>query len=269
MVRAVGVAGFGTIGSAVGRRLMAGMEGLALAAVTSGDRLKAERALHAMGSSAPVVGPEELARLCDIIVECAPTAAFLEIAEPAMRAGRDLITVSAAALIEHMEVVDLALAGGGRIVVATGALLGFDAVRAARPGAEPFGHHGDPQAAPLAEGRAAPGRARHRRGGADRADPAVRTAAPATGRGDFRRTSTSPPPWPSRGSGRTARACRSGPTRRWNATTHLIEVDGDSARFRMSIENIPSPESRARGRITALSMIAALEGLHAPLKVGA
>ena len=56
------------------------------------------------------------------------------IVEPALRAGRTVVTVSAAALIEHMQVVDLARAHGGRIVLATGALLGFDAVRAAAKG---------------------------------------------------------------------------------------------------------------------------------------
>ena len=44
------------------------------------------------------------------------------------------MTVSAAALIEHMDVVDLARRHGGRIIVATGALLGLDAVRAAASG---------------------------------------------------------------------------------------------------------------------------------------
>ena len=48
---------------------------------------------------------------------------------------------------------------------------------------------------------------------------------------------------------------------------HSIEVDSDSARFSMSIENIPSENPRT-GRITALSALAALAKLHAPLCVG-
>src|SRR5258708_29285977 len=51
-----------------------------------------------------------------------------------MDAGRVMVTVSAAALIEHMELVERAQANGGRIVIATGALLGLDAVRAAAKG---------------------------------------------------------------------------------------------------------------------------------------
>jgi len=50
--------------------------------------------------------------------------------------------------------------------------------------------------------------------------------------------------------------------------THTIKVDADSARFEMTIENVPSLEKPGTGRITALSMIAALEGLISPLKIG-
>ena len=49
--------------------------------------------------------------------------------------------------------------------------------------------------------------------------------------------------------------------------THRIEVDLDSASFSMAIENIPSDNPRT-GRITALSVIAYLRKLSAPLRVG-
>jgi aspartate dehydrogenase len=48
---------------------------------------------------------------------------------------------------------------------------------------------------------------------------------------------------------------------------HTIEVDSDSARFTLSIENIPS-ENPKTGRITAQSVLAALRRLNAPLRVG-
>ena len=50
--------------------------------------------------------------------------------------------------------------------------------------------------------------------------------------------------------------------------THTIQVDADSARFTMTIENVPSEENPGTGKITALSVIAALRGLVAPLRVG-
>src|SRR5262249_57923769 len=48
---------------------------------------------------------------------------------------------------------------------------------------------------------------------------------------------------------------------------HTIEVDSDSARFTMSIENVPS-ENPKTGKNVALSVIAALRKMHAPLAVG-
>jgi aspartate dehydrogenase len=49
--------------------------------------------------------------------------------------------------------------------------------------------------------------------------------------------------------------------------THRIEVDADSASFSMEIRNIPT-ENPKTGRITALSVIAALRKMTAPLRVG-
>ena len=49
--------------------------------------------------------------------------------------------------------------------------------------------------------------------------------------------------------------------------THRIVVDSDAARIDMTIENIPSENPRT-GRITALSVIAALRKMTAPLRVG-
>ena len=50
--------------------------------------------------------------------------------------------------------------------------------------------------------------------------------------------------------------------------THRIEVDAAAARFSMQIENVPTEENPRTGRITALSVIAALKKLSAPLAIG-
>ena len=50
--------------------------------------------------------------------------------------------------------------------------------------------------------------------------------------------------------------------------THTIEVKSDSSDFTMTIANIPSAENPATGRITALSVLATLRRLTAPLVVG-
>jgi aspartate dehydrogenase len=48
---------------------------------------------------------------------------------------------------------------------------------------------------------------------------------------------------------------------------HRVVVEADSARFEMAIENVPS-ENPKTGRITALSVIAALRKMVSPLRVG-
>jgi aspartate dehydrogenase len=50
--------------------------------------------------------------------------------------------------------------------------------------------------------------------------------------------------------------------------THTIEAVSDSSNLTVTIENIPSVENPATGKITALSALAALRRLTAPLVVG-
>ena len=50
--------------------------------------------------------------------------------------------------------------------------------------------------------------------------------------------------------------------------THRIVIEADAARFEMQIENVPTDENRRTGKITALSVLAALRRLTAPLVVG-
>ena len=67
----VGIAGFGTIGKPVAAALHRGIEGLELVAICSRDREKAKRNMDGLCEPVPVVDPQELAGLCDVIVECA------------------------------------------------------------------------------------------------------------------------------------------------------------------------------------------------------
>jgi aspartate dehydrogenase len=267
MVVKVGIAGFGIIGKRVGQALVKGIEGLELVAITGGDARKARSAIAQICPSVPLVAARQLGEQCDVVVECAPTSAFLEIAVPVLDAGRQMITVSAAALIEHMEIVDRARAHGGRIIMATGALLGFDAVRAAAEGEiysvdmvtrkPPRSLVGAPHIEKLGLDLSAvheplkvfDGSARE---GA-RGFPANVNVAAALALAGV-------------GPDRTRLQIWADPTRTRN--THTIKVDADSVRFEMTIENIPTEEKPGTGRVTALSVIAALRSLTTPLRIG-
>ena len=263
----VAVGGFGAIGRAVARRLDEGIAGLVLAAVSARDAGRAAERLAGFRRPVPVVALADLAAAADIVVECAPAAVFAEIAEPAIEAGRILVPASVGALLARPDLIERAERTGARIVVPTGALLGLDAVRAAAEGTirtvtmvtrkPPGGLAGAPYLAEHGislDGLAAPlrvfeGSARE---GA-RGFPANVNVAAALGLAGV-------------GADRTRLEIWADPTVTRN--THTITVDADSARFTMTIENVPSADNPRTGRITPLSVIAALRGLVSTLKVG-
>jgi aspartate dehydrogenase len=264
----VGIAGLGTIGSKVARALDRGVDGLELVAVCARTPERAKLRLAALRRTVPLVDPVELAKQSDIVVECVPASAFVSIARPALEHGRLLVTVSAAALLDHPEMIEIAKAQGGRIILATGALLGLDAVRAAAEGKiasvtmvtrkPPKGLAGAPYLVEhgiSVDGLNGPkkvfdGSAREGAAGF----PANVNVAAALGLAGI-------------GPDRTRLEIWADPA--LDRNTHTILVEADSARFTMTIENVPSEENPRTGKITALSVIAALRGLVAPFRAGA
>ncbi|MBM3489248.1 MAG: aspartate dehydrogenase [Alphaproteobacteria bacterium] len=263
----VAIGGLGAIGRKVAEALDRGLPGLRLAAVSARDSAAAAARLSGFRQPVPVVGLGELAAHADIVVESVPAAAFAAIADPAVAAGRLLIVLSAGQLLERMDLVERARETGARILVPTGALLGLDAVRAAaldgiasvrmvtrKP---PAGLKGAPHIERNAirlDGLQAPlcvfqGNALE----AARGFPANVNVAAALSLAGI-------------GPERTEVEVWADPTVSRN--THRIVVDAAAARLEMQIENVPSAENPRTGRITAYSVLAALSGLTATLKVG-
>ncbi len=261
----VAIAGLGAIGLAVARRLDdghgGGIKGLRLAAVSARDRAGAAARMADFAAPVPVLTLAELGGTeSDVVVECAPAALFREIAEPAIRAGRIFLPVSVGALLQHDDLIELAGQRGACIIVPTGALLGLDAVRAAAEGGihsvtmitakPPAGLAGAPyleENGISLDGLAEPlqvfsGSARE---GA-RGFPANVNVAAALSLAGI-------------GPDQTRLEIWADPEVTRN--THRIEVEAQAARFSMSIENVPSEENPRTGRITPLSVIAALRRL--------
>lgn len=260
----VGVAGLGSVGLPVARRLIQGIAGLTLAAVAVRDTEKARRAL---GPDLTVVEPGRLAELCDVVVEGLPPALFLAVARPAVEAGRIFMPLSVGQLLVHDDLVTRARETGARILPPTGALLALDAVRAAAEGTihsvtmvtrkPPGGLEGAPHL--VANGISLAGLQEplkvfdgSARDGA-RGFPANVNVAAALSLAGIGPDRTRLQIWADPGVDRNI---------------HRIEVEADSARFSMQIENVPSAENPKTGRITALSTIAALRGLVSELRVG-
>jgi aspartate dehydrogenase len=262
------IAGLGAIGLPVARRVDAGdVPGLALVAVSVRDEDKARKTMAGFRSPPPLMDLAALAEAADVIVECLPSAHFLAVAEPAIARGRIFMPLSVGALIDHMDLVERARATGARIVVPTGALLGLDAVRAAAEGRiatatiitrkPPAGLAGAPllvQQGLSVEGLKAPlkvfaGSAREAIAGFP-ANVNVSVALSLAGIGPDR---TRIEIWADPGVTRN---------------THTVRVTSDSSDLTMTIENIPDADNPRTGRITALSVLAALRRLTSPLVVG-
>jgi len=267
MTLRVAIGGFGAIGSVVAHRLDQGIEGLTLAAVAARDVARAEAAMAGFARRAPVVPLAQLSEGADIVVECAPAAVLRDIAEPALSRGCTLIVLSCGALLDNLDLVELARRQSGRIIVPTGALLGLDAVTAAAEDGitsvkmitrkPPQGLSGAPylvanniEITGLAMAKCVfSGTARE----AARGFPANVNVAAALALAGI-------------GPERTIVEIWADPTVTRNI--HRIEVEAEAARLSMQVENVPSPENPRTGRLTALSVIATLKKLVSPLAVG-
>lgn len=261
----VGIAGLGAVGKALAQALDAGIPGLVLAAVGVRDEAKA-RASVSLSHEPVYTDIGSLAAHCDVVVECAPSALLAQIATPVLAAGKTMVVLSSGALLSNTQLIDLAKTHGGQIVVPTGALLGLDAVSAAAEGVihsvkmvtrKPVrGLIGAPYLVdnniviegitePLCIFRGSPREAAV--GFAANLNVAVALSLAGIG------------------PDRTELEVWADPA--IDRNTHRIEVDADSASFTMEIRNIPTANPKT-GRITALSVIAALRKMTAPLRVG-
>src|SRR5690606_6019617 len=113
----VAIAGLGAVGMAVARRLDSGLPGLRLVAVSARDHESASQKVAAFRTVVPVEPLSRLAELADIVVECLPSAAFREVAEATVRAGRVLVVISGGCLLEHADLIDLARECGSKVIV--------------------------------------------------------------------------------------------------------------------------------------------------------
>ena len=262
----IAIAGLGAIGRAVARRLAEGMPGLTLACAAARDVARAKAWLDEAKISCPLVELKEFPLHADLAVECAPAEILEKICTPMLTAGKRVMVLSAGALLPRPDLIELAASGGGQIIVPTGALLGLDAVTAAAEGEiqsvrmitrkPPGGLAGAPYLVANdisvvglnAAKRVFAGSARE----AAKGFPANVNVVAALALAGI-------------GPDRTEIEIWADPALTRNC--HTIEVESDSARLSFSIENVPS-ENPKTGRITALSVVAALRKLQAPLRIG-
>lgn len=264
----VGIGGLGATGLKVAQVLdVGGIPGMELAAISAADFEKAKRNMTDFKCQVPIVKLSELPEYADVIVECAPSAVFRDVAVPALEAGKIFIPISVGGLLIHDDLKKLVEKNNARIIVPTGALIALDAVRAAAEGTiysvtmiirkPPAGLEGAPfiikneidlsaikKPIMVFEGSA--------REGAKGFPANVNVAAALSLAGV--------------GPDKTVLEIWADPT--IDRNIQHFKVDADSASFEATIKNIPSEENLKTARITALSVIAALRGLTSSFKVG-
>jgi aspartate dehydrogenase len=262
----VAVAGLGPIGAKVAEALDRGIDGMVLVAVSAQNPEKHRSWLSGLTGTPAILPIGQLSDVADIVIECAPSRLVKSIVAPFVGSGKTAVVLSAGAILDNEDLVELAKQNGGQIVVPTGALIGLDAVTAAAVGTihsvrmvtrKPVrGLAGAPYIVennidietitePL---RIFEGTARE----AAKGFPANLNVAVALSLAGI-------------GPDRTRLEIWADPTVTRNM--HRVDVESDSARFSMSIENIPS-ENPKTGRITGLSVIAWLRKQRAALRVG-
>jgi aspartate dehydrogenase len=262
----VAVVGLGAIGIRVVEALDDGIDGLVLAAVSVQNPAKHQARLAKLKNPPALLPIEALSEVADLVIECAPSTLLRSIVAPFVKNGKTAVVLSVGALLEHDDLIELARQNGGQIVVPTGALIGLDAVTAAAVGTiqsvrmvtrKPVrGLAGAPYIVdnnidieritePL---KIFEGTARE----AAKGFPANLNVAVALSLAGI-------------GPDRTMLEIWADPALTRNV--HRVEIESDSARFSMTIENVPS-ENPKTGLITALSVIAWLRKLRAPLRVG-
>ncbi len=263
----IAIAGLGAIGKAIAVTLAKGsVPGVVLTAVSAKNHEKAQQFVSTLGVPVKVLNLSQLEPEADLVIECAPAALLPDIATPFLKAQKQVIVLSVGALLFNQGLIDLAKQEGGIIHVPTGALIGLDAVIAAAEGKihsvrmvtrkPPNGLAGAPHLLEnkiSVEGLTEPkkvfeGNAR----AAAKGFPANLNVVVALALAGVGPENTLLEIW-------------ADPTVVRN--THSIVVDSDSAKFTMTMENIPS-ENPKTGRIVAPSVIALLRKMQSSFKVG-
>lgn len=262
----LGVVGLGVIGRAVVRAADEGRVPAAVSAVATRTPARAEPFLRSLKSRPPLADLAGVVEASEVVMEASGGPTVEAICRAALPRGRDVLVVSAGALLEREDLVALAEKGGARIYVPSGAVIGLDGLKGAAVGRvdsvtmttrkPPKGLKGAPYVV--------------ERGidlDAIREPTVIFEGNPIEACKGFPENVNVSAAVSLAGIGphRTAMriVCDPGLTR----NVHEVEAVGEFGRSFIRIENVPSENPRT-GVLTFLSTIAFLRGRKAPLVVG-
>lgn len=265
-VKSIGIVGCGAIGRALLTAVENGKLSVLIAGVTSRTEKSARELLATFRRPPPYLSLQELIVASDLIVEAAGGAVVPRLAEEVFAGGKDLMVISAGALLDHPEIMQRSRQTGCRLYVPSGAIAGLDGIKSACVGAiaqvtmttrkPPNGLEGAPYllqkgislAGLTEEKEVFCGSAREACQGFP-ANVNVSAAVSLAGIGpdQTRIRILAVPGLP--------RNC------------HDIEIEGEFGRLHIHIENIPS-ENPKTGKLTALSIIRSVQDAVDTVRIG-
>jgi aspartate dehydrogenase len=265
-MKSIGIVGCGAIGRALLNAHAAGKLNLRIAGVTSRTEASAREFLASLRSPPAYLSQSELIAAADLLVEAAGGGVVAGLAKEVFAAGKDLMVISVGALLDHPEVIETSRRTGCRLYVPSGAIAGLDGIKSACVGQidhvtmttrkPPNGLEGAPhlvkQCISLAglteEKEVFSGTAREACIGFP-ANVNVSAAVSLAGIGPDR----------------TRIRILAVPGLKRNC--HDIEIEGEFGRLQIHIENVPS-ENPKTGKLTALSIIRAVQDVVDPVRIG-
>jgi aspartate dehydrogenase len=264
--KSIGIVGCGTIGRALLNAVESRKLSVRIAGITSRTEKSAREFLSNLSDPPPYLGLQELIGASDLIMEAAGGSVVPELAEKVFAGGKELMVISAGALLDHPEIIEKSRRTGCRLYVPSGAIAGLDGIKSACVGQithvtmttrkPPNGLEGAPylvqQGMSLAdlteEKEVFAGNARE----ACKGFPANVNVSAAVSLAGI-------------GPDRTRIRILAVPGLQRNC--HDIEVEGEFGRLHIHIENVPS-ENPKTGKLTALSIIRSVQDVVDPVRIG-
>jgi len=265
-IKSIGIVGCGAIGKALIKAVEDGKLAVRVAGVTSRTEKNAREFLSAFKIPPQYLSLDELVRASDLLIEAAGGHIVAELAKKAFAAGKELMVISVGALLEYPEIMAESRRTGCRLYVPSGAIAGLDGIKSACVGQiahvthttrkPPLGLEGAPylveRGISLADLREEKevffGSARE----ACRGFPANVNVTGAVSLAGIGPDKT-----------RVRILAVPGLTR----NCHDIDIEGEFGKLHVHIENVPS-ENPKTGKLTALSIIRAVQDVVDPVRIG-
>jgi aspartate dehydrogenase len=127
----IGIAGMGAVGLNVAMSLDRGeLPSIELAGFCARTKARGAELNAKLKTPVPHYDMTEIAHHCDIVLECLPPQLFEAVAGPVLDAGKTLIVLSASQLLGRGYLIVRAKETGAKIIVPSGAIVGIDALKA-------------------------------------------------------------------------------------------------------------------------------------------